>query len=190
VDAGASHVTLQEASLDASDPTRALEFYMFALFSASRPARVVASLAIAGGLTLGLSACSQVTTDIYYAPSDGTRVTLPTNTLEVINLMILTSDNGNAVLVGAIHNRTTESNTATITATDGSIDKSFTVDGGATLNLYKDGEPVTLTGFTAKAGSAVEATFSDAQGTSQTIHIPVFDGDLPEYQEYLPTAAQ
>lgn len=160
---------------------------MFSKISTSRPLRAVAGIVVAGGLALGLSACSPATNH-YYGASDGTRVALPGNSLEVINLMILTSDSGDAVMVGAVHNRSNEDNSASIVSTDGSINKQFPVVAGGTTNLFTDGAPVTFTGFAPKAGSTVDATFSDAQGDTTTIHIPVFDGDLPEYKDYLPTA--
>ncbi|WP_313276715.1 hypothetical protein [Timonella senegalensis] len=160
---------------------------MFSKISTSRPLRAVAGIVVAGGLALGLSACSPATNH-YYAASDGTRVALPSNSLEVVNLMILTSDSGKAVMVGAVHSNSAEDNTATIAATDGSVNVTVDVPANDTVNLYTDGSPVEFTNFAPKAGSTVEAAFSDTQGDTATIFIPVFDGDLPEYKDYLPTA--
>ncbi|WP_435298565.1 hypothetical protein [Timonella sp. A28] len=163
---------------------------MFSQISASRSLRAVAGAFVAGGLVFGTAACAPSTTDLYYAASDGTRATLDSKTLEVINLMVLTSgEDGKAVLLGAVHNKTEEDNVAQLSADDGSINLTIPLAGEETINLYTDEDKqVTFSGFSPKPGSTIDVTFSDNAGSSKVVHVPVFDGTLPEYKDFAPTA--
>ncbi len=160
---------------------------MFSQISQSRPFRAAVGAVLAGGLVLGTSACSNSTTDIFYAPADGVRVALDTG-IEVQNFMLISNGGGEAAVVGgAIKNRGTETNTATITADDGSFDFSVEIAGGQLANLTADNEPaLTLPALAAQPGSTVPATLSDATGASTQIFIPVMDGTLEEFAPLVP----
>jgi hypothetical protein len=155
---------------------------------ASRPARFAAAALVAGGLVLGTAACTPNTTDLYYGASDGTRVALEANTLEVINLMILTSGEGGVAEVhGAVHNKTTNDEVARIVGADGELDLSIPLSSRETVNFSTDEVDATTIGrFSAKPGSSYSATLTDQAGNSIELHIPVLDGTLPEYQDSAP----
>ena len=161
---------------------------MFSQISTSRPLRALTAAVVAGGIALGVSACSQPTTDLFYAPSDGTRVQLESGSMEVVNLMFLRSaDKDEAHLVGAVVNKGSEDNVASLVSEDGTLNTQIPVLAYGTTNLFTDlDQPALVENFTAPAGSNVTVTFSDQQGTSAQIHIPVLDGSLPEYAQYVP----
>ncbi|MFD2841476.1 hypothetical protein ACFSYH_12995 [Populibacterium corticicola] len=156
---------------------------------ASRPLRVVAGAALAGGLVLGVTACAPSTTDLYYAASDGTRVTLDEGTVEVINLMILTSgEGGTAHVHGAIKNHTTDDNVASLVSEDGALNLQVELSSQQTVNLSNDDVAGTeIADFPAKPGSTLDVQLSDAAGNAKVVHVPVLDGTLPEYQDHAPT---
>lgn len=162
---------------------------MFSNF-AHRPVRAVATALVAGGLVLGTAACAPSTTDIYYGASDGTRVTLEAETLEVINLMILSSgEGGQAVVHGAVHNTTASTDdVATLKSEDGAVNLTVPVAAGATVNLSTDNVAGTeIATLSAQPGSTLSVQFSDQAGNTVELHVPVLDASLPEYKDYIPS---
>jgi hypothetical protein len=150
----------------------------------ARPAVVAAGAAAASVLLLG--ACAPVTTELGYAPSDGTRVDFADVDARGLNLMVLAAAEGTeGALFGALDNSSAEDMTFTLTAT-GSAPVTVTVPAQETVYLgTEDGEQVALDAVAAGPGSNLQATLTAGDATEE-FYLPVFDSTLPEYAPYVP----
>ncbi|MFH5824936.1 hypothetical protein [Georgenia sp. AZ-5] len=147
---------------------------------------VIAAAVLVAGLT-GCSVANPITTQIPYAPSDGIRVSV-TNGVSVENLMILTEGEGEpAHLLGAVANNSTEPISITFALGDSGQPIPVRAGSGDTVNFTGAGIS-TATGEGAP-GSTLPATVSaDGVGDIE-VEVPVLDGTLPPYDEYLEDAA-
>lgn len=147
-----------------------------------RTLAAIAALAVAG---LGLSACSAaspITTSKSYAASDGVRAQFSKH-LRAENLMVLTEGPGSpATLYGALVNNSEEPAT-------------FTIKVGELPEQTVEVAPMTVVNLPtedAKSGSTQAkpgATVAGQVGTTATgamnVSVPVLDGTLPPYDEYI-----
>ena len=134
--------------------------------------------------SVSLSACAQITTNLEYGPSDGVQIT--SGDIQGLNLMVLTSSEGEpGVLLGAIRNKSTSAVEATIVTADGTVLVLEEIAGNDTLNFHTNDKDFNLAATPAAPGSNIQATISDGN-ISETLHIPVLDGTLSEYKEFVP----
>lgn len=158
--------------------------------------RIASSLALAAALALGATGCSLIApqgTLEPYAPSDGIDVTI--DKIAVRNLLLIEDASGknfNVVFTGV--NNTTEDAIVRMTfvteSTEASTD--FALAPGLTSFGNPDGEfapqLVSLPGV--KAGTVVEAYFEVAGGGEAKYEVPVLDGTLAEYENYVISKSQ
>ncbi|MFC8599475.1 MULTISPECIES: hypothetical protein [unclassified Isoptericola] len=156
----------------------------------ARPARTVAAASVMAGALL-LAACSPTITTKPYAPSDGVRVNL-TDQVRGINLMVVSEGEGEpGNLLGAVANDSAEDVDVVLTA-EGADPLSVTVPAGGTIYLNADQEGAQvedpqIAAVAAQPGGDLDATLSGA-GVDQDFFLPVMDGTLPEYKDYVPSA--
>ncbi len=158
--------------------------------------RIASSIALAAAIALGASGCSLIAaqgTMEPYAPSDGIDVTI--ENIAVRNLLLIadaSGENFNVVFTGV---NNTESDaivrmTFVTESTEASTD--FALAPGLTAFGNPDGEfapqLVSLPGL--KAGQTVEAYFEVAGGGEAKYEVPVLDGTLVEYKNYVISKSQ
>lgn len=158
--------------------------------------RIVSSLALAGALALGATGCSLIApqgTTEPYAPSDGIDVTI--DNIAVRNLLLVADSSGenfNVVFTGV--NNTTDDAIIRITFVQGSSEASadFDLAPGLTSFGNPDGDVppqlVTIPGL--KVGATVDAYFEVAGGGETQYRVPVLDGTLAEYEQYVLSKSQ
>lgn len=161
-----------------------------------KTSRIASSLALAAALALGATGCSLIApqgTLKPYAPSDGINVTI--DNVAVRNMMLIVDESGenfNVVFTGV--NNTTDNKLVRITFVDGSSEASADFDLAPGLNAF--GNPkgdvaptlVSIPGL--KAGNMVQAYFEVAGGGDEKYEVPVLDGTLPEYRDYVLSKSQ
>ena len=148
----------------------------------------LAALATLGGTLLlaGCSVANPITTAQPYAPSDGIRVAL-TDDVSVENLMVLTKGKGQeGHLLGAVVNRSGENVEVTFTIGEGGASVPVRVDAGDEVNFTDAG--ITTQSVDAAPGATVPATVSMPSAGDTQVQIPVLDGTIPPYDEYLDQA--
>lgn len=146
-----------------------------------RPARALAILAVplAAGLLGGCGFASPIQTQQTYAASDGVRVQL-SDDVRIENLLLLTAAEGEpGRLLGAVVNGSGDD--ATVSIDVGGEVTEVHVAAGQTANLA-DEEPLAAVG--AAPGATIEVSIEFAGTTVRAI--PVLDGTIPPYDEYLP----
>lgn len=153
--------------------------------------RIASSIALAAALALGATGCSMIApqgTTHPYAPSDGIDVTIEQVALR--NLLLIadeSGDNFNVVFAGV--NNSTENQIVSMTFSHESTQA--TADFLLAPGLTSFGDPkgevaptlVSLPGL--KAGATVEVYFEVAGGGEAKFEVPVLDGTLSEYQDYV-----
>lgn len=166
--------------------------------------RQLLAAAAVGATLLGAAACSPLTTLTPYAPSDGVRVALD-GELSVENLLILTEAEGDpALVVGGFTNRTSE--TLTVTLTFGEVGETaeattLQVTAGDTLlsppplpgdqgaagegTLGHVPELIVLEASPGAPGSTLPVTVATGSGGTATVQVPVLDGELAPYGDYM-----
>lgn len=153
----------------------------------TRRTRLAALAALGGTLTLaGCSVANPITTADPYAPSDGIRVAV-TDEVSVENLMILTGGEGEeGHLLGAVVNRSEEDVEVSFAIGDGGASVPVRVDAGEHVNFTDAG--ITTQSVDAAPGSTVPATVSMPSAGDAQVAIPVLDGTIPPYDEFLDQA--
>ncbi|PUB27823.1 hypothetical protein C8K30_104275 [Promicromonospora sp. AC04] len=160
--------------------------------TAARGARTIAVAAVAAAGALLLAACAPTTTTLTYDPSDGVGVSVlgeDDRDLRGINLMVVSAAEGEAGnVLGALANETADDVSFTLEA-PGASPVTVAVPAGSTVYLGTEtGEPVQLDTVGAAPGDYLDATLTVGSDTKE-FQLPVFDGTLPEYADYLPVAA-
>ena len=135
---------------------------------------------------VAVSACSPLTTDIAYSPSDGIRVDL-TNEVRALNLLIVSADEGEpGTLLGGAANDSDKPVEITI-APEGTDPIDVPLEAGETVYFSVDnGFEAQFGTIDAAPGATIPVTVSSSTGDSQTVEVPVLNGLLPEYEDYLP----
>jgi hypothetical protein len=150
----------------------------------------MATAALGIGL-LSVTGCGYINpqqTSEQYAASDGTMADL--GPLQLRNIMIISDgEDKPGRVVGAVYNSSSEDAVLTITGVGGAQGQvpvkknSYTLLDGATQ--------VTLSKTGGRPGSLVELSISeDATNESAKFKVPVLDGTIVDYKEYLPTSPE
>lgn len=158
--------------------------------------RIAASLALAAALTLGMSGCSLIAhnaTGVEYAPSDGVQVT--SEGVALRNIMLIADETGeNFNLVFTSVNNTGAPAQVSLNMKSESADSTLdvVVPAGTTSFGNPDADEQVLVATLAglQAGQTVKTYFT-INGTGDLVeYIPLLDGTLKEYQQYvLPAGA-
>jgi hypothetical protein len=154
----------------------------------SRSARSARTGVIAAGAAAGalfLAACAPTTTNLEYAPSDGARVEISDELLGHNLLVVSEGDGAQGAVVGALSNRSGEDVTFVLEA-EGAFPVDVPVAAGQTVYLgTDDGFEALLDTVSVAPGGDLESSLT-AGDTTEEFFLPVLDGTLPEYADYLP----
>jgi len=123
-----------------------------------------------------------------YDPSDG--VSISVGDIRVVNMIVLTEDGENGNLIGAAVNASDEDVDLVFQweGDGGRTDVSVEVPADSSLDLgYGDEGQLLLESIGAEPGDLISiyVQYGDEQG--KEAHVPVLDGSLEEYSDYLPT---
>lgn len=129
----------------------------------------------------GLGACSPITTQIQYAPSDGVRVAV-SDSVTVQNLLIVAAAEGAPGAVqGGVVNNGSEDSVVSIG------DLTVAVAAGETVLLGgSHGEELIVDAVPAAPGANAQVAVGLEGTEGETVYIPVLDGTLPEYTSLVP----
>ncbi|MCT9821065.1 DNA modification methylase [Microbacterium sp. W1N] len=151
--------------------------------------RLIAPLALGLALTFGATGCSMVApqaTTISYSPSDGVNVP-DSGPLIVRNALVIADESGEAGnLLAAVINDTDDGVTLNI-GVAGDF-QTLRVPARTTVSLGVDVDPLLIENLDSKPGSDVEISFQSGDGEGVATAIPVLDGTLPQYEEFVPRA--
>ncbi|WP_077489289.1 hypothetical protein [Sinomonas mesophila] len=166
-------------------------------FTASTPARRVALSVTLGAALLSATGCGYINdqqTTRMYSASDGAREDL--GPLQLRNVLIVSSGIEGASpeltpdapgrLIGTVFN--TSDKPVSLTFSDGGSTVRLDVPADGELRLEEESTPVELSQSGAIPGGLSPITFT-ANGQTKEIGVPVLDGTLPEYRDYLPSQA-
>lgn len=153
--------------------------------------RLIASLALGALVVLGTTGCAMLSTQatsIQYSASDG--VNIPdSGPLQVRNVLIVSDEEGaDGVLVAAIVNSTTESQTLTIEYGEGTkTTETIRVPANTTVSLgSEETDPLPLEGIDTKPGANLPMFFQSGDSDGVLFEVPVLDGSLDYYGDLLP----
>lgn len=141
-----------------------------------RGAAAALSLAVVAGLT----ACSPLTTDLPYAPSDGIRVDVAPGVI-VQNLLVVAAEEG---AVGALQAGLVNNSAADITVAIGV--QHFEVAAGATVLVGGPSGTMSLIESVDVAPGAVLPLAVGTPGSATEVPVPVLDGTHPDYTDLVP----
>ena len=150
----------------------------------NRGRRAVAAAALAM-LALGVTSCGAINeqaTTFQYAASDG--IVLNVADLEVRNMLLVTkSATDKARLLGSVVNNTATPQTLTVALATGSV--SINVPAKTSFKLEDAANKTILPSAGVIPGKQAKATLS-VGGSSDEVNIPVVDGTLESYREFVP----
>lgn len=155
--------------------------------------RIASSIALAAALALGATGCSLIApqgTTVPYAPSDGVDVNVAEG-VDVRNILLIEDETGeNLNVVFTAMNRTGQEQDLSVkfVAEGGnSATAEFALPAGTTAFGNPEGEfaPVLVTIDGVAAGATVPAYFQAAGAPEAEHNVPVLDGTLLEYQDYV-----
>ena len=150
----------------------------------NRARRAVAAAALAV-LALGVTSCgaiNQQATTMQYAASDGIVVNVAD--LEVRNLMFVSKGaNDEARAIGSIINNTAAAQTLTLKTATGSA--TVSVPAKTVVKLEDDANKTTLPALGVLPGEQATTTIS-VGSSSDEVQVPIVDGTLEEYRQYVP----
>lgn len=160
--------------------------------------RIASSLALATALTLGATGCGliapQGTTDPY-SPSDGVDATVAG--VEVRNLLLVadeTGENFNVVFTAVNNSTDAVQLRLTFVSKDGGAEASadFLIEPGSTSFGNPDGavSPVLVSLPDVVVGSMLTAFLQVPGGADVERQVPVLDGTLAEYKQYVLSPSQ
>ena len=140
----------------------------------------IAALAATAALLSACGASSPIQTAENYAPSDGVRIEF-SNGVRFENFFLLTASEGEPIrLMGSIVNASSSPTEVTIDV--GGTVQTHTVAANSVLSLQSDG--AIIQGVDALRGTNLPVTLTS--GGATTYDVPVLDGTLPPYDEFLP----
>lgn len=165
---------------------------------AKRPARMsrIGALVFAVGVLTGVGACAPVHTLDLLDPSDGVGASLESE-FHATNLLILTESEGEpGTLVGSLSNLTPESLTVEITVDQA---EPIVVDLLARQTAYLtpkepkfDNRSIAVDSVVDTVGTppggTAEVTLSTPSGGETTVAVPVLDGTIEPYDQFLPNS--
>jgi hypothetical protein len=137
-------------------------------------------------MMLGISGCSftaEQFTANPYAPSDGIVKDLGAVLLRNV-LIVGNEDESEGRLIGTVFNTSDEPVDLTITA--GGASTEITIEGQGEYRFEDEtADDAGLAGIEDVPGSLIEVDF-ETEGETAVFEVPVLDGTLPEYREYVP----
>lgn len=154
--------------------------------------RIASSIALAAALALGATGCSLIApqgTLVPYAPSDGRDVNV--EGIDVRNILLVADETGENfnVVFTAVNRTGAEQDVAlSFVAADGSrASADFAVPTGTTKFGNPDGEvaPVLVSIPELAAGATVDTYFQLAGAPEVQYDVPVLDGTLAEYRNFV-----
>ncbi len=153
--------------------------------------RLIASLAIGAVVALSATGCSMIApqaTTIQYSVSDGVNV-YDSGPLDVRNAMVVATEDGSeGNFIAAVVNDTDSDHTLSFNV-DGILYE-LPVPARERVSLGVDGaDPILIERLNVLPGADVDITFQSGDGTAKVQDIPVIDGELPYYAEFVPTPA-
>lgn len=150
--------------------------------------RTASSILVAGLLAVGATGCGLVTnqaTTKDYSASDGVNGPMVEG-VRVVNLLGLTDDGVDVNFIGSIVNDSKDDVAVSFESVDDtSINATIRVDAGLTVRLGID-EDLLFVGLNAAAGSITPIYVQHGAAPGSQLLVPVLNGDLPEYADYLP----
>ncbi|MBD7956344.1 DNA modification methylase [Microbacterium sp. Sa4CUA7] len=150
--------------------------------------RLLASLALGAAVVLGATGCSIISpqaTTIPYSPSDGVNVP-DSGPVDVLNAMVIANEDGSAGnFIAALVNNSLEQQVVVI-ALEGGAAEIVTLAGGESVSLGVDEDPILFTDLGFAPGATAPMAFQSGDGEGVVAEIPVLDGALPYYSEFVP----
>ncbi|WP_146111962.1 hypothetical protein [Arthrobacter sp. MYb227] len=150
----------------------------------NRARRAVAAAALAV-LALGVTSCGAINeqaTTFQYAASDG--IVLNVADLEVRNLMFVTkSATDEARVLGSVVNNTASAQTLELKLATGSV--TIPVAAKSVVKLEDAANKTVLSSTGVIPGEQAKTTLSVSTSSDQAL-VPVIDGTLKEYRQYVP----
>ena len=153
--------------------------------------RLIASLAVSALVVLGTSGCALVSTQatqLQYSASDG--VNIPhSGPLDVRNVLVVTEDGVDGVLVAAIVNTTDEPQTLNIEYGEGSdkTSEKIRVPANGVVSLgTEETDALPLEGIDSAPGTNLPMFFQSGDSEGVLYAVPVLDGSLDYYGDLLP----
>lgn len=150
--------------------------------------RIAASLAVAA-LAFGVTSCGAINeqaTNMDYAASDGVNVDVAD--AKVRNLMFVTnSDDTEARLIGSVINAGDSALTLSVKA-ENTAPVSIQVPADGTIKLEDDKNEQIIKNLGIPAGQHAPSVFTVA-GENVEFSVPVVDGTLAEYRDFVPGGA-
>lgn len=156
------------------------------------PRRIAAASLIAFSLA-GATGCASINeqaTVKQYNPSDGVRASVKQgqSTVDFRNLMVVTNGKGKeGRVLGRIVNSGDSPATVTITVDGKQAGEQIKVGTGQKnyADLASDAQKAMVQSVSKAPGQSIHATVT-ANGQTQDVDIPVLDGSLEQYRQYLP----
>jgi hypothetical protein len=149
--------------------------------------RFISAAALTGAFALGLTGCAYVTpqaTTVEYSASDGANGAV--GDVRIANLLALSEDGADVALVGRITNNSDGDARVKIASIDfPEISATVSVPEGEYVDLGID-EQVILEGIDGEVGGDLHLFVQYGDQEPTTMDVPVLDGSLPEYEQYLP----
>ena len=150
--------------------------------------RLIASLALGAAVVLGATGCNMIApqaTTIDYSPSDGVNVP-DSGPILVRNAMIITDDEGvSGNFLAALVNDTDEDLELIVGL--GDEVQIIPVDARDVVSLGVDTAPMLFQDLDTPAGATIEVAFQSGEGSGVAIEVPILDGELPYYADFVPT---
>lgn len=152
--------------------------------------RVLASIALGAVAVLGVTGCSMISpqaTTIQYSASDGVNIPNSSGPVLVRNAMIVANEDGSAGnFIAALVNDTDDDHILRLTI-DG-VTHEIEVPARGTLTLGARGEdPLLIDNLDSAPGTGIDTVFQSGDATGVTQSVPVIGGQLPYYEEFVPT---
>jgi hypothetical protein len=151
----------------------------------------MATAVLAVGL-LSVTGCGYINpqaTSAQYAASDGTQATV--GPLQLRNMMVISAgEDKPGRVIGAVYNSSSKDVNLTIAGSGGSQTQVPVKQNSYTL-LNDSTDEAILSSTGAAPGSLVEVSLTE-DGTNQkaTFKVPVLDGTIADYQQYLPAGSE
>ena len=151
----------------------------------------LALTAAALGVSLLTAGCGYITpqqTSHQYSASDGIRADL--GPLQLRNILIVSNgEDKPGRLIGAVYNSSSKDVKLTVNGAKGSQTEVPVKANSHTL-LNEDSDEAILSTSGGKPGSLVDVKISEnGTNVTSTVKVPVLDGTLEEYKEYLPATS-
>lgn len=152
-------------------------------------ARLIASVVLAATVVLGTSACNLIspqTTTKEYDASDGVSGTI--GDMSIRNAAIISGDGKDGNLLVSITNAGGAESLTIKWGDDFSESTEARIPEDETISFGTEEEdPILLENIDAVPGSLLTVFFQYGDETGVEIFVPVLDGTLPEYAEFVPS---